>query len=123
MIYLIFSDNNFIRSLSYLLVETETFGVLNNYHNRMPLFENNPNYNINNNIINNSFNICLQDLIDEKTLILICKKIFELLLEHEMKNNVNLNPLFNVFKDLKMLTELTGILIYKTFTLQINVYL
>ena len=122
MIYLIFSDNNFIRSLSYLLVETEAFAVLNNYHNRMPLFENNPNYNnninnINNNIINNSFNICLKDLIDEKTLILICKKIFELLLEHEMKNNVNLNPLFNVFKDLKMLTELTGILINKSIEL------
>ena len=122
MLYLIFSDNNFIRSLSHLLVETEAFGVLNNYHNRMLLFENNPNdinniNNINNNAIINSFNICLQDLIDQKTLITICKKIFELLLKHQMKNNINLNPLFNVFKDLKMLTELTGILINKSIEL------
>ena len=122
MLYLIFSDNNFIRPLSYLLVESEAFGILNNYEKRMLLFENNPNdnnniNNISNNLIINSFNICLKDLIDEKTLRLICKKIFELLLGHEMKNNINLNPLFNVFKDLKMLTELTGILINKSIEL------
>ena len=34
-----------------------------------------------------------------------------------MRNNANLNPLFNTFKDLRMLTELTGILIYKSIEL------
>jgi hypothetical protein len=61
-----------------------------------------------------SFNVCLHDLIDKKTLIDICKVIFELLPKHEMRNKSNLNHLLNVFKDLKMLTELTGLLINKS---------
>ena len=117
ILYSIYSDkNNFIRPLAYLLVETEAFDILNNYENGMQLFANNNNDN-NNNINNNndlsikSFNVCLHDLIDKKTLIDICKVIFELLSKHEMRNKSNLNHLLNVFKDLKMLTELTGLLI------------
>ena len=119
ILYLIFSDDNLVQPLSYLLLETESFWVLNNYHKRTQLFEKNikNNYINYNNSINTLFNVCLQDLIDENTLIIICKNIFELLLKHEMRKNENLNPLFNTFKDLKMLTELTGILINKSIEL------
>ena len=123
ILYLIFSDDNFIQPLSYLLVETESFWILNNYEQRMQLFSNDTNNKIkitnNKSMINIStiFNVCLQDLIDLNTLKRICKNIFELLFNHEMRNNVNLNPLFNTFKDLRMLTELTGILIYKSIEL------
>ena len=65
----------------------------------------------------NNFNLCLKEIIDEANLKKICKTIFQLLLKHEMKNNANLNPLFNTFKDLKMLTELTGLLINKSIEL------
>ncbi len=114
MLYLIFSANNFIQPLSYLILETESFGVLNNYYKNALLFQNNNN--INNPMIN-TFNFCLRDIIDEATLIKICKTIFQLLLKYEMKNNANLTPLFNTFKDLKMLTELTGLLINKSLEL------
>ena len=127
MLYIIFSDsNNYIQPLSYLLLETEAFGVLNNYYQKMMLFKNNDsnlnkkdkNKNMNNfNINNNSFNLCLMDIIDEQNLIKLCKSIFELLLTHKLRDNSNLNPLFNTFKDLKMLTELTGILINKSIEL------
>ena len=69
------------------------------------------------NINNNSFNLCLMDVIDEPNLIKLCKSIFELLLTHKLRDNSNLNPMFNTFKDLKMLTELTGILINKSIEL------
>ena len=129
MLYIIFSDsNNYIIPLSYLLLETEAFGVLNNYYQKKLLFQNiemnlnNKNkekyindFNIKNNI--NSFNICLMDIIDENNLIKLCKSIFELLLTHKLRENSNLNPMFNIFKDLKMLTELTGILINKSIEL------
>ena len=114
MLYLIFSANNFIQPLSYLILETESFGVLNNYYKNALLFQNNNN--INNPMIS-TFNFCLRDIIDEATLIKICKTIFQLLLKYEMKNNANLTPLFNTFKDLKMLTELTGLLINKSLEL------
>ena len=119
ILYLIFSNENFIQPLSYLLVETESFWILNNYEKRMQLFSDDTNNKITINKkniinINTIFNVCLQDLIDENTLIRICKNIFELLFNHEMRNNANLNPLFNTFKDLRMLTELTVILIYKS---------
>ena len=125
MLYIIFSDtNNYIQPLSYLLLETEAFGVLNNYYQKMMLFQNNDmnvnkrDKNINNiNINNNSFNLCLMDVIDEPNLIKLCKSIFELLLTHKLRDNSNLNPMFNTFKDLKMLTELTGILINKSIEL------
>ena len=123
ILYIIFSDtNNYIQPLSYLLLETEAFGVLNNYYQKMMLFQNN-DINVNkrdkniNNINNNSFNLCLMDVIDEPNLIKLCKSIFELLLTHKLRDNSNLNPMFNTFKDLKMLTELTGILINKSIEL------
>ena len=128
MLYIIFSDNKYyIQPLSNLLVETEVFGVLNNYHQKMMLFQNSnriinkkdneikADNNVNINNIN--FNICLMDIIDEQNLIKLCKSIFELLLKHKLRDNSNLNPMFNVFKDLKMLTELTGILINKSIEL------
>ena len=112
MLYLIFSDKNYyIKPLSYLLLETETFEVLNNYKKNMMLFSEN---NSSNNYIINGFNTSLKDLISEEDLKKICKKIFELLLNYEIKKNSNLNPLFNTFKDLKMLRELTGLLINKS---------
>ena len=118
MLYLIFSESNFIQPLSNLILETEAFGILNNYHKNMPLFNNNNNnMNINNNQIINSFNVCLKEIMDEKTLIKLCKNIFQLLLKHKIKNNASLNPLFNTFKDLKLLTELTGLLIKKSLEL------
>lgn len=120
ILYIIYSDSNFIQPLTYLLIETESFGVLNNYNKRMQLFQNNYENNINNqydNSIIGNFNVCLQDLIDKNTLRKLCKEIFGFLHNHEMKNNANLNPLFNVFKDLKMLRELTGILINKSIEL------
>ena len=123
MLYIIFSDtNNYIQPLSFLLLETEAFGVFNNYYQKMMLFQNN-DINMNKkdknmyNINNNSFNLCLMDIIDEPNLIKLCKSIFELLLTHKLRDNSNLNPMFNTFKDLKMLTELTGILINKSIEL------
>ena len=127
ILYIIFSDcNNYIQPLSYLLLETEAFGVLNNYYQKMMLFPNSDiqinkkekgknmsNYNLN----NNNFNLCLMDVIDEANLIKLCKSIFELLLTHKLRDNSNLNPMFNTFKNLKMLTELTGILINKSIEL------
>ena len=96
MLYIIYSDNNnFIQPLSYLILETESFYILNNYYQKVLLFK----------------------IIDENNLIKLCKNIFELLLTHKLKENSNLNPLFNTFKDLKMLTELTGILINKSIEL------
>jgi hypothetical protein len=130
MLYIMFSDiNNYIQPLSYLLIETEAFGILNNYYQKMMLFQNmdkminknekekNKDKNKNLNINSNSLNICLMDLIDENNLIKLCKNIFELLLKHKLRDNSNLNPMFNTFKDLKMLTELTGILINKSIEL------
>jgi hypothetical protein len=111
MLYLFFSDNNYIHPLSYLLLETEVFGVLNNYHTNMQLLQNNNHLIINNNPMISSFNYCLKDIMDEPTLIKICKNIFQLLDKHKIKNKENLNPLFNAFRDLKMLTELNGLLI------------
>ena len=123
MLYIIFSDtNNYIQPLSFLLLETEAFGVFNNYYQKMMLFQNN-DINMNKkdknmyNINNNSFNLCLMDVIDEPNLIKLCKSIFELLLTHKLRDNSNLNPMFNTFKELKMLTELTGILINKSIEL------
>ena len=69
------------------------------------------------NIINNSFNFCLMDIMHQNNLIKLCKNIFELLLTHKMRDNANLNPIFNTFKDLRLLTELTGILINKSIEL------
>ena len=131
MLYIIYSDNNnFIQPLSYLILETESFYILNNYYQKVLLFkkeenrnkmreEKNKEKNAYNNIynLNDDFNICLMDIIDENNLIKLCKNIFELLLTHKLKENSNLNPLFNTFKDLKMLTELTGILINKSIEL------
>ena len=127
ILYSIFSDENFVLPLSYLILETESFWVLDNYYKRMQLFSNDINklkknnflnLNINDSLsINTIFSVCLQDLIDEDTLKIVCKNIFELLLKHEMKNNANLNPLFKTFKDLKMLKELIGILINKSIEL------
>ena len=130
MLYIMFSDiNNYIQPLSYLLIETEAFGILNNYYQKMMLFQNmdkminknekekNKDKNKNLNVNSNSLNICLMDLIDENNLIKLCKNIFELLLKHKLRDNSNLNPMFNTFKDLKMLTELTGILINKSIEL------
>ena len=94
MIYCIYSCINFIQPLSYLLIETEEFEVLNNYHKKMLLFPNNIK-----DQINNGFNVCLKDMIDENTLRKLCKNIFNLLLKHEMRNNASLNPLFKIFKD------------------------
>ena len=131
MLYIIYSDsNNFIQPLSYLLLETEAFYILNNYYQKVLLFkkendinkkreEKNKDKNVYNNIynLNDDFNLCLADIIDENNLIKLCKNIFELLLTHKLRDNSNLNPLFNTFKDLKMLTELTGILINKSIEL------
>ena len=117
VLFLVYSDPNFIQPLSYLLVETESFGILNNYDKKMQLFQNYIDNNMNNKNSITNFNVCLQNLIDKNTLRKVCKNIFELLLKHEMKKNSNLNPLFNVFKDLKMLSELTGILINKSIEL------
>ena len=129
MLYIIFSDNNnFIQPLAYLLLETEAFYILNNYHQKVLLFqekdkkikekEKNKEKNIINYIDNyNNFNLSLMEIIDENNLIKLCKTIFELLLTYKLKDNSNLNPLFNTFKDLKMLTELTGILINKSIEL------
>ena len=123
MLYIIFSDyNNYIQPLAYLLIETESFYLLNNYHQKMMLFQNNEKKekNRNNKQFNNddiNFNLCLMEIIDENNLIKLCKTIFELLLTHKLRDNSNLNPLFNTFKDLKMLTELTGILINKSIEL------
>ena len=130
MLYIIYSDNNFIQPLSYLLLETEAFYILNNYYQKVLLFkkekdinrkreEKNKEKNVYSNIYNlyDDFNLCLMDIIDENNLIKLCKNIFELLLTHKLKDNSNLNPLFNTFKDLKMLTELTGILINKSIEL------
>lgn len=79
--------------------------------------EKNKDKNKNLNVNSNSLNISLMDLIDENNLIKLCKNIFELLLKHKLRDNSNLNPMFNTFKDLKMLTELTGILINKSIEL------
>ena len=126
MLYIVFSDyDNFFQPLSYLLLETETFGVLNNYYQKMPLFQNNKinisnrkkDKNMNDDNYSNSFNFCLMDIMDEKNLVKLCKNIFELLLTHKLRDNSNLNPMFKIFKDLKMLTELTGILINKSIEL------
>ena len=128
ILYSVFSDDNFVQPFSYLILETESFWVLYNYHERVQLFNNDMinkmkmndylNNNININLsINTIFNVCLQDLMDEDTLKIICKNIFELLLKYQLKNNANLNPLFETFKDLRMLTELTGILIFKSIEL------
>ena len=91
----------------------------------MPLFQNNKinisnrkkDKNMNDDNYSNSFNFCLMDIMDEKNLIKLCKNIFELLLTHKLRDNSNLNPMFKIFKDLKMLTELTGILINKSIEL------
>ena len=131
MLYIIYSDkNNFIQPLSNLILETESFYILNNYYQKVLLFkkednrnrireEKNKEKNAYSNIynLNDDFNLCLMDIINEKNLIKLCKNIFELLLTHKLKENSNLNPLFNTFKDLKMLTELTGILINKSIEL------
>ena len=113
MLYIIFSDENYIQPLSYLLLETEAFYVLDNYHKKVMLFQNKKDMNI----INNSFNFCLMDIMQQNNLIKLCKNIFELLLTHKMRDNANLNPIFNTFKDLRLLTELTGILINKSIEL------
>ncbi len=113
MLYIIFSDENYIQPLSYLLLETEAFYVLDNYHKKVMLFQNKKDMNI----INNSFNFCLMDIMHQNNLIKLCKNIFELLLTHKMRDNANLNPIFNTFKDLRLLTELTGILINKSIEL------
>ena len=130
MLYIIFSDNNnFIQPLANLLLETEAFYILNNYYQKVLLFQEkdkkikdkdkkkdkNNNFNYIDNY--NNFNLSLMEIIDENNLIKLCKAIFELLLTHKLKDNSNLNPLFNTFKDLKMLTELTGILINKSIEL------
>ena len=118
ILYLVFSEKNFIQPLSFLLVETESFTVLNQYHQKMALIQN-----INNNIIMDynqilpNFNYCLQDVIDENILIKVCKNIFQLSLKHQMRDNINLIPLFQTFTELKMLTELTGLLINKSLEL------
>ena len=123
MLYIRYSDENFIHPLSYLLLETEALYVLDNYYRKIMLFKNDNNNNKKNknieinSFINNSFNFCLMDIMDEATLIKLCKNIFELLLVHKVRNNENLNPLFNTFKELRMLTELTGILINKSIEL------
>ena len=113
MLYIIFADENYIQPLSYLLLETEAFYVLDNYHKKVMLFQNKKDMNI----INNSFNFCLMDIMHQNNLIKLCKNIFELLLTHKMRDNANLNPIFNTFKDLRLLTELTGILINKSIEL------
>jgi hypothetical protein len=51
MLYIIFSDENYIQPLSYLLLETEAFYVLDNYHKKVMLFQNKKDMNI----INNRF--------------------------------------------------------------------
>ena len=107
MLYCIYSTPNYIKPLSNLLLETEAFGLLDNYHKEIPLFQNNY-YNV---------NVSLKSIMSENTLRELCKSIFNLLLKHKMRNNANLNPLFNTFKNLKMLTELTGILINKSIEL------
>ena len=121
MIYIIFSDKNFIPSLSNLLVMNEEFGVLNNYDKLMQLFPNNNDIKsidmINYNPSIKNFNFYLRDLIDEETFIKLCKKIFEVILSHKMSNYSNLIPLFNTFKNLKMLTESAGLLINKSIEL------
>ena len=129
MLYIIFSDNNnFIQPLANLLLETEAFYILNNYYQKVLLFQEkdkkikDKDKKKEKNIINyidnyNNFNLSLMEIIDENNLIKLCKTIFELLLTHKLKDNSNLNPLFNTFKDLKMLTELTGILINKSIEL------
>ena len=107
MLYCIYSTPNYIKPLSYLLLETEAFGILDSYHKEVPLFQNSYN----------NINISLKSIMSENNLRKLCKSIFELLLKHKMRNNANLNPLFNIFKNLKMLTELTGILINKSIEL------
>lgn len=107
MLYCIYSTSNYIKPLSYLLLETEAFGLLDNYHKEIPLFQNSYN----------NINICLKSIMSENDLKKLCKSIFNSLLKHKMRNNANLNPLFNIFKNLKMLTELTGILINKSIEL------
>ena len=126
MIYIIFSYKDFIEPLSDLIIKTESFGVLDNYDKKKQLFGNYNMYFEMNNYSNiKNFNICLKEVIDKKTLIKLCEKIYEKLFnvsqkkedEYTIKNNSNLNPLFNTFKDLKMLKELTGILINKSIEL------
>jgi len=107
MLYCIYSTPNYIKPLSYLLLETEAFGILDTYQKEVPLFQNSYN----------NINLSLKSIMSENTLRKLCKSIFELLLKHKMRNNANLNPLFNTFKNLKMLTELTGILINKSIEL------
>ena len=113
MIYVIYSysDQNYIQPLSYLLLETESFWVLNNYDKNIMLFQDNKN--ISNSSIS-GFNACLKDLIDENNLKIICRNLFELLIKYKIKKNSNLNPLFNTFKDLKMIEELSGLLVNKS---------
>jgi hypothetical protein len=93
--------------LSNLLLETEAFGLLDNYHKEIPLLQNSYN----------KVNVCLKNIMSENTLRELCKSIFNLLINHKMRNNSNLNPLFNTFKNLKMLRELAGILINKSIEL------
>lgn len=107
MLYCIYSTPNYIKPLSDLLLETEAFGLLDNYHKEIPLFQ--KNY--------NNINVSLKSIMSENSLKKLCKSIFNSLLQHKMRNNANLNPLFNIFKNLKMLTELTGILINKSIEL------
>ena len=107
MLYCIYSTPNYIKPLSYLLLETEAFGLLDNYFREVPLLQNSYN----------NVNVSLKNIMSENALRELCKSIFSLLLKHKMRNNANLNPLFNTFKNLKMLTELTGILINKSIEL------
>jgi hypothetical protein len=107
MLYCIYSTPDYIKPLSNLLLETEAFGLLDNYQKEIPLLQNNYN----------NVNVCLKNIMSKNSLKELCKSIFNLLLKHKMRNNANLNPLFNTFKNLKMLRELTGILINKSIEL------
>ena len=106
ILYIIFSfsDKNFIPALSYLLVETENFVLLDNYK-------------IGNILINLNGNIRLNDLISEDQMKIICKDIFEKIIKTNVRNNQNLIPLFSIFRDMKMLTELVGLLIKESIEL------
>lgn len=108
MLYIIFSNINFVKPLSLFLIQKEEFGILDNYKNNMPLFKNKKDEQM------QTFNACLKDIMDEKTLKKVCKSIFELLQIYKVKEDFNLNPLFNIFSEMEMLTELVGILIIKS---------
>lgn len=99
-----FSEKNFIPALSYLLVETENFTLLDNYK-------------IGNILINLNGNIRLNDLISEDQMKIVCKDIFEKIIKINIKNKQNINPLFSIFRDMKMLTELIGLLIKESIEL------